>query len=137
MYDNFMYLLLCTSVNIRVMYRERAWLLSQALSLYMERAWLLRSGMVFIQRKCMAFDVRHGLCTEKEHGLLVQAWSFYAIQSSTVMFSFFTVWVPTMIIVCRHCLCFYSSILLFLGDSCFKKIKRYAILLSPVCFKKH
>ena len=69
MYDNFMYL--CISVNIRVMYRERAWLLSQALSLHIERAWFLRSGMVFIQRKSMAFRVRHGLCTEKGHGLLV------------------------------------------------------------------
>ena len=40
MCDNLTYLLLCISVNIRVVYRERAWLLNQALSLYIERAWL-------------------------------------------------------------------------------------------------
>ena len=71
MFDNLMYLLLCQSVDINVVYRERAWLLSQALSLYIERTWFLRSGMVFVQRKDMAFRVRHGLCTEKGHGLLV------------------------------------------------------------------
>ena len=69
MFDNFMYLLLCISVNIRVVYREKAWLLGQALSLYIEKAWFLRSGMVFIQRKGIAFRVRHSLCTEKGHGL--------------------------------------------------------------------
>ena len=36
----------------------------------------------------MVFRVGHGLCTEKGQGLLVQAWSFYTIQSPTVMFSF-------------------------------------------------
>ena len=60
MFDNFMYLLLYISVNIRVVYRERAWLLGQALSLYIERAWLLRSGMVFAQRKGVAYKCRHG-----------------------------------------------------------------------------
>ena len=69
---------LCISVSIRVVYKERAWLLRQALSLYIERAWFLRSGMVF--------RVRHGLCTEKGHGLLV-------------IFLFLTVWVPTMITI--------------------------------------
>ena len=69
MFDNLMYLLLCMSVNIRVLYRERAWLLSQALSLYIEKAWFSRSGIVFVQRKGMAFRVRHGLCKEKGHGL--------------------------------------------------------------------
>ena len=69
MFDDLMYLLLCISVNVRMVYREKAWLLSQALSLYIERAWFLRSDMVFVQRKDMALKLRHGLCTEKGHGL--------------------------------------------------------------------
>ena len=92
-----MYLLLCISVNIGVVHRERAWLLTQALSLYIEREWFLRSDMVFVQRKGMAFRVRHGLCTETGHGLLVQAWSFYTTQSSTVMFSFLPGFPPLLL----------------------------------------
>ena len=33
------------------------------------------SGIVFVHRKGMDFKVRHGLCTEKGHDLLIQAWS--------------------------------------------------------------
>ena len=57
---------------MRVVYRERAWLLSQALSLNIERTWFLRSGMykgrewplgsgmVLVQRMDMAYWFRHG-----------------------------------------------------------------------------
>ena len=60
-----------------------------------------KSGIVFVHKKVTAVKVRHGLCTEKGHGLSVQAWSSYTTQSSTVMFSFFILWVPTMIAVCQ------------------------------------
>ena len=45
-FDNFMYLLLCISIYIRVIYRER-----MALTL----------GIVFLHRKGMVFKVRHSL----------------------------------------------------------------------------
>ena len=33
------------------------------------------SGIVFVHRNGMDFKVRHGLCIEKGHDLLVQTWS--------------------------------------------------------------
>ena len=42
-----------------------------------ERAWLFMPGIVFVHRKGMDFKVRHGLCKEKGHDLLVEAWSLY------------------------------------------------------------
>ena len=44
-----------------------------------ERAWLFKSGIVFVQRKSATFNVRHGLCTEKGHGLLTQAVLFTSL----------------------------------------------------------
>ena len=136
MFDKLMYLLLCISVNIRVVYRERAWLLGKALSLYIERAWFLRSGMVFVQRKGMAFRVGHGLCTEKGQGLLVQAWSFYTIQSPTVMFSFFHC-LGSHYDYCLSCIvCALKVEFIFFGGPVISvEMKHYATLFPPVLKK--
>ena len=73
-FDNLMYLQLCISVNIRVVYRERACMAFRSGIVFVHRKGrVFKVSMVFVQRKGMAFRVRHGLCTEKRHGLLVQA----------------------------------------------------------------
>ena len=86
--------------------------------------------MVFVQRKGMAFRVRHGRCTKKEHGLLAQAWSFYTIQSSTVMFSSFHCpgshhYYCLSGIVCAFMVAFFFS----RGIVISVKMKRYAIFI--------
>ena len=66
------------------------------------------SGIVFVHRKGMDFKVRQGLCTDKGHDLLVQAWSLcmeraWFVNSGIVplhhsilhSYILFTVWVPT------------------------------------------
>ena len=128
-----MYLLLCISVTIRVVYRERAWLLGQALSLYKERssflgqasslykerAWPLGSGMVLVQRKGMAYLFRHGLFTPFNPPQLCSLFS--------------TVWVLTMITVCQASSVLFQWHSSFLGGCYFSSDETLCSLYFLQC----
>ena len=65
--------------------------------------------LILCIKKGHGLTVRHDLCTEEGHGLLVQAWSMYITQSSTVAL-FFSWGMVTLVKIKSYAIFIFSSV---------------------------